>query len=49
MKPETCTYQPKNSSYQSFWLFAIERGNIPEKTRNEFHAKDARIAKRVLL
>jgi hypothetical protein len=26
-----------------------EWGNVPEKTRNEFHAKDATIAKRVPL
>jgi hypothetical protein len=30
-----------------YWLFAIvSGGNVPEKTRNEFHAKDATIAKR---
>jgi hypothetical protein len=31
------------SSVPRYW----ERGNVQEKTRNEFHAKDATIAKRV--
>jgi hypothetical protein len=34
--------EPLKSSGSSQW----EWGNVPEKTRNEFHAKDATIAKR---
>jgi hypothetical protein len=30
------------SSFPDYW----ERGNVPEKRRNEFHAKDATIAKK---